>query len=322
MSKSRFAVLAMTASVTAGLLGVPGAAFATDTATTLPAAEMAAALKGLATTSTAALKDGWKATETISGLVAGSGLFVVDPAGGIAYDKFQVGSAVEIQYVVDRKGTYTNLTDPASRAAVKVMNRPSVRFAYRPSATTNMQRYVAENGPDPATVLTEDTKHAGTKTVHDDGSAGYAYKDGDGTAFTVNVTADGVLSTVNVAEDGLQVAVTFSYGAQHQALPAASATVSAAELKKAVAYRNMAEDVKAAATKGAAAARKAAHGRTVKMAVLRKAVRHAAVKTNATIIKVTDIAGGAQVYATNPWTHKTVAYTVKAGGKRVVVHRK
>jgi len=322
-TKPRFAALAVATSVTAGLLGVPSAAFAADTATTLPAAEMAAALNEVATASTAAGEPGWKATETISGYVTGSGAFVVDPAAGIAYDQFQVGNSVDAHYVVDHQGTYAYLTDAASRAAVKmVMNRPSVHYVFTPSKTVSMQHYVAENGPAPATVLAEDTDHAGTKTVHDDGSAAYTFKDDDGMAVTFEVTATGVLSAVNAGDDDLKIALTYTYGAQHQALPTASATVSSDDLKKAIAYRYMADDVKTAATKGAAAARKAANGRTVKVAALRKAVRQAATKTNATIIKVMNIAGGAQVYATNPWTRKTVAYTVKASGKRVVIRKK
>lgn len=320
--RPRLAVLAVATTVTAGLLAVPGAAFATGTTTALAAAEMAAALKEVAAASTAAGSDGWKATETLSGDISGTGGFVVDRAGGIAYDHFRVGSSVNAHYVVDSTGTFAYLTDAASRAAVKVMNRPLVRYVFTPSKTTSMQRYVAENGPDPATVLTEDTDHAGTKTLHDDGSTGYTYQDDDGAAITLDASADGVLNAAFVVDDGVKIVVTYTYGAQHQPLPAGSATVSSADLKKAIAYRYLADDVKAAATEGAAAARKSAHGRTVKVAALRKAVRRAGIKTNATIIKVTNIAGGAQVYATNPWTHKTVAYTVKASGKRVVVRKK
>lgn len=320
--KPRFAVLAVATSVTAGLLSVPGAAFAAGTPTTLSAAEMAAALKEVATSSTAALKDGWKATETFSGVLSGSAMFVVDPAAGIAFDQFRVGSTVDAHYVVDHKGTYSSLTGAASLTVVKVMNRPSVRYLFTPSKTLSMQRYVAENAPTPASVLTEDTSFAGTRTVHDDGSAAFAFKDEGGVAITMDVTADGVLSAAHASDDTLKVALTYAYGAQHQVLPAGSVTVSEADLKKATAYRFMADDVKAAATRGAAAGRKAAHGRTVKVAALRKAVRQAAAKTNATIVKVSDIAGGAQVYATNPWTHKTVAYTVRAAGKRVVVSKK
>ena len=321
--KPRFAVLALATSVTAGLLAVPGAAFAADPATALTAAEMAAALGEVATASTAATEDGWQAAETISGFLSGSAEFVVDPAGGIAHARFRVaGGPLGDDYVVDHQGTYEYLTDSASRAAVRVMNRPSVRYVFRPSKTLSMPAYVADSGATPAAVLTDDSKHAGTRTVHDDGSADYKFTGSDGAAYTMAVTAGGVLSGANGVADGLTVAIAYTYGAQHPVLPDASVTVSAAELKKALAYRYLAEDVKAAATKGAAAARKAAHGRTVKVAALRKAVRKAATRTNSVILVVTDIAGGVQVSATNPWTRQTVAYTVKASGKRVVVRKK
>jgi hypothetical protein len=42
-------------------------------------------------------------------------------------------------------------------------------------------------------------------------------------------------------------------------------------------------------------------------------------KAQLRMIKVTDVRRGVRVYATNPWTHKTVSYTVKASGKKVVV---
>ena len=145
-TKPRFAVLAVTTSVTAALLSVPGAAFAADTASTLSAAEMAAVLNEVATASVAAGKDGWKATATLSGSASGSGVFVVDPAGGFAYDQFQVGDSVDARYVVDHKGTYVYLTDPASLAAVKVMNRPSVRYVFTPSATTKRGRASSATG--------------------------------------------------------------------------------------------------------------------------------------------------------------------------------
>jgi hypothetical protein len=321
--KSRFAVLAVVSSVAAALVGVPGAAFAADPATKLTAAEMAAALKGVATTSTAAGKDGWKGTETLGGFLSGSAVFLVDPADGILYTRFRLdGALVGESYLADHQGFYDYLTEPGPRAAVKAMNRPSARYVFTPDKAVSVPEIVKEDGAAPASVLTEDTKHAGTKTVHDDGSSEYGFTNDDGAAVTIAVTPDGVLSDAHLEQFGLTIDLAYAYGPQHPVLPAGEVTVSSADLDMAMDYRNLAADVRAAATKGAAAARKAAHGRTTKVAAVRKSVRKAAARTNAAILRVTDIAGGVQVSATNPWTHQTVAYTVKASGKRVVVGQK
>src|SRR5690242_19832394 len=101
--KPRFALLAVASSVTAGLLAVPGSAFAAGAATPLSADEMTAALKAVATSSTAATKDGWKATQTVSGYFAISGMFVVDPAAGVAYNEFRFAGSLDAEYVVDHK---------------------------------------------------------------------------------------------------------------------------------------------------------------------------------------------------------------------------
>jgi hypothetical protein len=61
----------------------------------------------------------------------------------------------------------------------------------------------------------------------------------------------------------------------------------------------------------------------VSVSSVRKAVRSEATGIDkllkVTMVRVTDIAGGARVSATNPWTHRTVTYTVKASGRKVIV---
>lgn len=108
-------------------------------------------------------------------------------------------------------------------------------------------------------------------------------------------------------------------------LPSAAVTVDAATLAKAKAYLTMPASVKKAATKGASHTRTAAKGKKVKVASLRKIVRQDAAAVNkalgVTLVKTKNIAGGIRVYATNPWTHKTVAYTVKASKKKVIIKK-
>lgn len=61
------------------------------------------------------------------------------------------------------------------------------------------------------------------------------------------------------------------------------------------------------------------------MASVRNLVRRAAAAANgqagAAVVQIKDINAGVRVYATNPWTRKSVAYTVTAAGKKVVVKK-
>jgi hypothetical protein len=83
--------------------------------------------------------------------------------------------------------------------------------------------------------------------------------------------------------------------------------------------------VRNVAHQGAAHTRRAAKGGTVNVASLRTIVHRDAAAFNSSakvnMLKVSNISGGTRVSATNPWTHKTVSYTVKASGSKVVVAR-
>jgi hypothetical protein len=328
---SRPAVLAATTSMaavsmTAALLVSPGAAFAADTTTTLTGAQMAAALHTVATTSTTAAAPGWKATMSLTGeALSGSGTYVVDPVGGVAYQQFKVAGHNVLEYAVNGKGTYRNLQGPTEPAAVKMMKRPAVRFVFQPQASLRLADYVKENAPVPAEVLTDDVTHPGTTTVHDDGSAEFAFHDADGIAITFAVGTTGALTGAKAVDEGLNTTLAYTYGAQHVTVPAAAVTVSSATLAQGVAYLGMPAAVKNVANRGAGDTRKAARGRTVKVATLRKTVRRDAASFNAgahlSMVKVKDVRGGVRVSATNPWTHTTVAYTVKAAGKKVTVKK-
>ncbi|WP_143232928.1 hypothetical protein [Actinoplanes regularis] len=60
------------------------------------------------------------------------------------------------------------------------------------------------------------------------------------------------------------------------------------------------------------------------MSLLRKVTRADVTEDNADLgvkmIKTKSVSRGIRVYATNPWTHRTAAYTLKASGKKVT-HR-
>jgi hypothetical protein len=228
---------------------------------------------------------------------------------------------------VQHKGTYRSVDGDTARAAVKMTGRPGVRYVFTADKKLALDDWAAERAPSPADVLDDHSIAAGTKTVHDDGSTDYAYRDAKNRVdVTLHVDAAGLLATVSDNIPGfLRYTVAYTYGAQKITPPAAAVTVDSVTLAKAEAYLTMADRVKAAATNGAAHTRKAAKGRTVKVASLRAIVRKDAGAVNKSagvaMVKVVNVAGGVRVSAINPWTHKSVAYTVKASRKKVIVKK-
>lgn len=327
---TRPAVLLATASMAVSLIVAPSAAWAAEPTTNLTAAEMTVALKAVADASTAAGAGGWRA-DTLVALAAGAETMKmtettrVDPARGLLADVVQVeGRDTSTTYAVEGKGFYFSVTDAYFKPALQMMGRSSVTFAFAADDKLRLE----DSAPAPAALL-GDFSLAGTKTVHDDGSADFRVVTEDDTTVTMHASAASVLTDVDLTatdEEGTSsAAVDYSYGAQEISLPAASTTIDNGTLMKGVAYLDMPALVKSAATAGAAATRKAAKGGTVKVASLRKLVRRDATAANrsagVTIVKVKDITGGVRVYATNPWTKKSVAYTVKASGRKVVLKK-
>ncbi|XVU22927.1 hypothetical protein ACQPZJ_37495 [Actinoplanes sp. CA-054009] len=325
MSLSRPALLTVAVSMTAGIAVAPAAAYAADATTNLTAAQMSAAMKAVATTSTAATARGWKATMAASGALSASGLYVVDPAAGVVFDRTAVGRQFTVDYAVAGKGLYEYLADPDSRAAVKMMRKPAVKYVFTANKGLKLETYVKDSGVSPATVLTEDVDYAGTKTVHDDDSADYRFRAEDGTNVTVRVTSAGVLASAKASGDGVNVTLTYAYGPQRVTVPAASVTIGSAALEQGMEYLNMPATLKQVAGLAAADVRRAAHGRKVKVATLRKVVRRDVASFNSAtpvkMLKTKNVSGGVRLYATNPWTRKTTAYTLKAKGTKVVMTR-
>jgi len=319
---SRPAVLLASASMVTGLLAGPGAAYAADTTTNLTAAEMTAALKSVATMSAAAAADGWKLALDIhmGNEGAASGLMLVDPADAMAYNEFTYGAEADAGYFVQGKGVYGRINTSPERQALKMMGRSSVQYSFTADRTLTLADIT--EGTDPGSMLAEDTDHAGSKTVHDDGTADYSFIDEDGLSVTAHVDTAGKLSGLEAQMYTMHEQFDYTYGAQQVTPPAAAVTISDSVLALGVAYLDMPAAVKSVATSGAAAARKAACGHTVKVASLRKAVRGASAKVKGVnVVKVANVRGGVKVYATNPWTHASVAYTVKASGRKVVVKK-
>ncbi|WP_412745243.1 hypothetical protein [Krasilnikovia sp. MM14-A1004] len=321
---SRTALAATTLSLAAGVFALPAAAYAADTTTNLNATQMAAELKTVATASTSAAAGGWRNAVTSTGFLSLTGSMVFDTAHQTASSRVLMDGHLMVAYVAGGRGLYANLSDADQRAAVKMMGRPEVKYAFAADPTLDFATVVKESGP--ASVLADDTDNAGTKTVHDDGSTDYAFSALSGQVnYSFHVDPAGSLTSARLAGEGLTMTQAFTYGPQTVTLPAASVTISAATLTRGVAYLHMSDAVRSVAKGGAEVVRAKAHGHTVKVASLRKIIKHEAkvnnTKLQVKVVKVKNVSRGVKVYATNPWTHKTVSYTVKASGRKVVVHR-
>ncbi|MBG0561117.1 hypothetical protein [Actinoplanes aureus] len=320
---TRPAVLLATTAVAAGLLAAPGTAYAAGTTTQLTAAEMTAAMKSVAAASTTAGAAGWKSTTAFSAAVFGAAAnetVLYDRTHGLYSDSLTVqGSGSLHLFLADGRGVYQSISAARQRSALKMMGRSSVKYTFTADKSVDVDQY----GATPAS-LAAGYQEAGTKTANDDGSADYTFTD-DGAKVTLHVSAAGALTGAHAAEGAMQVTLAYTYGRQTVTLPTSSATIASGTLAGGVAYLDMATVVQRAATAGAADTRKAAKGGTVKVANLRKIVGRDAAAANKAIavsmVKVKSITGGVRVYATNPWTRKTVAYTVKASGKKVAVKK-
>jgi hypothetical protein len=317
---SRGALLA-TASIVTGLLAGPGVAYAADTSTELSAAEMAADLKAVSAASALEAAHGWKAAVKMTGDgLSFSSFFAVEPVAGVSYERFDFSGEVSAQYVVAGKGTYAALTDPESRAAVRMMGRPSVRYVFTPDKSGEGMG----DGVSPGKLLTDGVEHAGTKTVHDDGSADYRFRQ-DGTTMTAHVTAAGILASAGSDGADADTKLTYGYGPQHLILPSASVTIGAAALAQGLAYLDMATAVQQVAGEAATDTLRAAHGHAISVSLLREVTRDDAEASNSDtgvrMIKAKNSRGGVRVYATNPWTHRTAGYTLRPSGRKVVIAR-
>ncbi|MEV6350479.1 hypothetical protein [Actinoplanes sp. NPDC051851] len=322
----RSALLLATTTVAAGVLAVPGAAFAADTTTDLSATEMAAAFKTIAGTTTTVAAKGWAGTAKVkSSEGTGTGAFVTDPVTGRASVVSVFDGVTETDYGVAKKGTYETISTAKQKAALKMIKRTSVRFVFKPKSTLKLSTWL-EDYSAPPTMLLDFGTAAGTRTVHDDGTVTYKFEDED--EFIVNVTTNtaGAVSSALLAYDPYaRVTYSYTYGKQTVALPSSAKTISQADLKKALAYVYLASDVKKLAKTSAADVKDVANGHTVKVATLRKVVRRHVTSFNTsaglTVVAVTNVSGGIKISAKNPYTGLKVAYTIKASGKKVVVKK-
>ncbi|MBB2948596.1 hypothetical protein FB565_008379 [Actinoplanes lutulentus] len=330
---TRPAVLLAAASVAAGLLVAPGAAYAADTTTTLTAAQMAAELKAIASKSATAGAQGWKTTSdyrftfsSTSTVIDGDGTTTADLVHGLYSDRFSAtGLGTANVFAADHKGIYDEVQESTERKALKMMGKSAVKYQFAADTSFDLDEYIEESAPSPV-ALTTGFDGGGTKVTHDDGSADITATDEDNTNIVLHVGTTGVLTGADLAvKDGsVTLDMTFAYGPQTVTLPSVAETITPAALAKGVAYIEMPASVKMLANSAAADTRSGAKGKTVKVANLRKAARTEVTAWNkSSPVKVTvkNVTGGVKISATNPWTKATVTYTVKASGKKVNVKK-
>ncbi len=281
--------------------------------------------------SAAAGAKGWKAVlgytfGTPSGSISTILTALADPVNGRYSEVSDAGRyGTSAHFAVDRRGIYDSVSDTEQESALKMMRRSSVKYVFTGDKSLDLNRYLDTNAPS-TTSLIGYYALAGTRTTHDDGSADYRIVE-DETVVTMHVGPAGVLTgaqfVTEAGTDSSRMTLAYTYGPQTVTLPAAAVTIPAATMATGIAYLDMAATTKRAANDGAAAAHKAAKGGKVKVASLRKSVKARVSAANAALevamVKAKNVTGGLRVSATNPWTKKTVAYTVKASGKKVVV---
>lgn len=325
-----FRALLATASLAAGLLTVPAAAFAADTTTPLTAAEMSAALKGVAGTTAPAELPGWvggiQLSYTDGGATQkGTASFGMDAATGRGFlagtGLFQVLGV----YAESGKGQWVHFNGKAERAAMAMAGHPAARYVFQPDTKLKLDDWASESLPAPSSIVMEDTRHAGTRTLHDDSTIDYAYADDEKNKVVFTVDSHGVLTSTKVTAPGLDQSFAWKYGPQTITLPSAAQTVGEPMFTQAMAYLATDAKVKWVATNSAKVVTSKAKKRTVKVADLRKWTRSEVSSFNSglgvKVVVASDVKGGVKLSATNPFTKATAAWTVKASGKKAIAKK-
>jgi hypothetical protein len=326
---SRPAALLAVVSALAGVLGAPGTARAAPAPDVLSRAEMAAALAPVVAATRAAEAGGWKAALGFSyGGFTGAGSFVADPVAGRTADTSAFGEGSSRgSYFAAGKGSYRTLNNDEvdEAAAVRMTGRTGVRYVFTADTRTTFADHMSVSGPSGSHLAAEQSKYAGTRTVDADGTVEFTAVDADGITFELEVSAAGVVTSAAGTANGATTSFGYSYGPQTVTLPAAAQTVPAKTLASAVAYMDLAKDVKQVAVEGARYVQRQAAGKRVSVATLRLIIKRDAAALNdvngAVTVRVKHIAGGVKVHGTNPWTKQTVAFTVTASGRKAVVKK-
>lgn len=327
---ARPAVLLATAAFAAGLFTAPAPAWAADTTTPMTAAQMRSALRAVGAASQQAGAGGWRGVTDFRMTSDGETVTIkdtvtVDPVQGRFGEVTSVsGYGTESTFAAGGRGVWIQAGSTEAKA-LKMMGRPEVKYMFDADKNLKLDEFVRKSAFDTAS-LVEYYSLPGSKTVHDDGSIDYTVTEEEQqSTIVVHTTGTSVLTGMDMTSSSAKAAIGFTYAAQTVELPAAAATLDLATVNRGVTYLGMAGWVKTTARQGAVNTRQAAKGRTVKVTTLRKLVRKEVTAANrrsgVDMVKINNISGGVRVHATNPWTKQTVAYSVKATGRKVVVRK-
>ncbi|MEV6343036.1 hypothetical protein [Actinoplanes sp. NPDC051851] len=328
---SRPAMALATASITAGVLFAPAAAYADDITTQLSATEMHDALTAVSVATGKAQTDGYAGTYT--GTDYGqkmAGAFEIDRAHGTGH-LVSTGAYPHDVYGAAKRGIWIPIEYFPGKAAsaATTAGYPNAAFVLVPQTTLTVDGWAAEYAMIPSAIVVEESRHAGTKVAHEDGSAAYTFtldEEGEKLTLTFDTDATGVLTGAqgSSGENNSQD-LDFHYGAQTVTLPGAGTTIGQDVLIKALAYQDMSANVRSVAQWAASDVRSGAKGKAVKLAELRKTVRADVAGFNTSVmykvITATNVSGGVKIHAKNPYNGVAVAYTIKASGKKVLVKK-
>lgn len=357
MRLHRPSALLLGATLVLGAVATPSLAFAdgTPTTTDLTPAELVSALTAAQTASKQAGATGW--SQTLHEAVPEVGItmnvtetYAINEGRGYLDVTGNFLSAKEID--VQHKGSYLSTATFAEFSGAKhvarvlaAIGRPHATWIYAPDKTVDLADPadgIAVDSPDgvlAAFIDPTETAVTGTPTETvsaDAGTTTYTFSatlsdsnevtaDAEAGIVTVTLNASGQMTALTMKMSDDQVSGTFKYGVQHIALPTASQVVTLAQFEKGVPLLTMSSDVRKIATTTRTEVARKAHKKSSTAHLIRKDAVALAAKANKKdhehVFSARIVKHGVRVTATNPFTHAKVSYTIKAVGKRAVLHR-
>jgi len=261
---------------------------------------------------------------------------VRDTIGGRDVSDFTVrGIARVIEVTVAGSGMYVRLPPTQERAALALLRRPNAHWAFTADRAQRLSDSSESVTGAPSQILVAlradgavdlSTAHRSTAA---DGTRTYFLQgltEGKPSGpLTITITPTGRLVRLQAVQDGTAARADFAFGPQRVLVPAASDTVTAQALATASSALTLDARVRglAQATAQRLEAQRQSSGRGLRTAEVRSAVR-AAVRRDVMpglggiAVTVTDVAYGARLSATNPFTGARVSYTVQLVDRHAV----
>jgi hypothetical protein len=343
-------LLAGLATVAASVL-MPSAAFAAGNTVTTD--ELKSALSSVVTATAAAETEGfagvtvWTDEDAVGTGSSHTRTSLVSARTGRAADYTRDSKGVLLDgYVqVTGYGVYTYLPPVEAEPVVKYMGRSGASWLVHKEATTDANPADGRPSVHVAQVLDEIISPDDDATVYHDATVTtdgetrviempFTISEG-GEPLTGSVTikdVNGVMTQSQFDLSDMRLAdTTYVYGDQQVDLPAAKAVVGRAAFNDAYALQQNAGRVKKladATAKSLAKTVKSKKSTKVKVTALRRAAFNRAAAANAdtwnsdvALYSVKNVTGGVRITERNPYTKKTVSYTLKLTGKKVTVRK-